>query len=342
MVIGTCFPRHRAAEFRRFLDEIDANVPADLDIHLVLDNSATHKTKLIRDWLAKRPRYHVHFTPTSASWINQVERWFALLTARQLRRGVHRSVADLERAIRAFIDATNTQPKPFRWVKSADDILASVRRFCLRTLGGHAGPQALLRTSELGHSGTGPATGIGSLEDAAPAVAAACPALASILRSTRVRTAVASYGRQDAEARREQWWLFREVAGANLCLLLAGVLSGLVLAGGAGHDRLAFVLGLLTPALGAGAAMLSYRAREGDRLRRWLTLRSRGETARAAAFQTIAERAAKIGSPAAMYGLGVVSRHLLDEQRRWLAKQPTSRRRPCDTPPEMSGIMVPH
>jgi DDE superfamily endonuclease len=100
----------------------------------VLDNSATHKTKAIRDWLAKRPRYHVHFTPTSASWINQVERWFALLTERALRRGIHRSVAELERDIQAFIDATNTDPKPFRWVKSADDILASVKRFCLRTL----------------------------------------------------------------------------------------------------------------------------------------------------------------------------------------------------------------
>ena len=133
-VIGRCFPRHRAAEFRHFLDEIEAHVPPDLDVHLVLDNSATHKTKLIRNWLAKRPRYHVHFTPTSASWINQVERWFALLTQRALRRGVHRSVAELEHDIHAFIDATNAEPKPFRWVKSADDILASVKRFCLRTL----------------------------------------------------------------------------------------------------------------------------------------------------------------------------------------------------------------
>jgi transposase len=142
-VIGRCFPRHRAAEFRRFLDAIDAAVPADLDIHLVLDNSATHKTKLIRDWLAKRPRYHVHFTPTSASWINQVERWFGLLTDRALRRGVHRSVADLERAIRAFIDATNADPKPFRWLKSAEDILASVKRFCLRTLAAPITDEAL-------------------------------------------------------------------------------------------------------------------------------------------------------------------------------------------------------
>ena len=111
-VIGRCFPRHRAAEFRRFLDEIDAAVPPDLDVHLVLDNSATHKTALIRGWLAKRPRYHVHFTPTSASWINQVERWFGLLTERALRRGVHCSVAELERDIRAFIDATNAAPRP--------------------------------------------------------------------------------------------------------------------------------------------------------------------------------------------------------------------------------------
>jgi transposase len=151
-VIGKCFPRHRAAEFRRFLDEIDANVPPDLDVHLVLDNSATHKTKLIRDWLAKRPRYHVHFTPTSASWINQVERWFGLLTERTLRRGVHRSVADLERDIRTFVEATNADPKPFRWVKAADDILASVRRFCLRTLGADTPNEALQRTSESGHS----------------------------------------------------------------------------------------------------------------------------------------------------------------------------------------------
>ena len=154
-VIGRCFPRHRAAEFRRFLDAIDANVPPDLDVHLILDNSATHKTALIKRWLAKRSRYHVHFTPTSASWINQVERWFGLLTERALRRGVHRSVADLERAIRGFVDATNADPKPFRWVKAADDILASVRRFCLRTLEAAAEAaapaEALARTSGAGH-----------------------------------------------------------------------------------------------------------------------------------------------------------------------------------------------
>ena len=150
-VIGTCLPRHRAVEFRTFLDEIEANLPPDLDVHLVLDNSATHKTKLIRDWLAKRTRYHVHFTPTSASWINQVERWFALLTEKQIRRGVHQSVAELERDIRRFIEQTNAEPKPFRWVKSADEILASVKRFCLRTVAADQKHQALSRISESGH-----------------------------------------------------------------------------------------------------------------------------------------------------------------------------------------------
>lgn len=130
-VIGKCFPRHRATEFRRFLDEIEANVPKDLDVHLVMDNYATHKTPLIRAWLAKRPRWHVHLTPTSSSWLNQVERFFALLTDKQIRRGVHRSVADLQADISAFIDRHNADPKPFRWTKSADHILASIERFCL-------------------------------------------------------------------------------------------------------------------------------------------------------------------------------------------------------------------
>ncbi len=133
-VIGECYPRHRAAEFRRFLDQIEANVPTDLDVHLVMDNYATHKTKLIRDWLAKRPRWHVHLTPTSSSWLNQVERFFALLTERQLRRSVHRSVADLQTTITGFIEQHNAAPKPFRWTKSAPDILASIERFCVRNL----------------------------------------------------------------------------------------------------------------------------------------------------------------------------------------------------------------
>jgi transposase len=133
-VIGQCFPRHRAAEFRRFLDEIEANVPAGLDVHLVMDNYATHKTPLIRAWFAKRPRWHVHLTPTSSSWLNQVERFFALITEKKIRRGVYRSVLDLKADIEGFIEQHNRDPKPFRWTKSADDILASIERFCVRNV----------------------------------------------------------------------------------------------------------------------------------------------------------------------------------------------------------------
>jgi transposase len=137
-VIGKCMRRHRAQEFRRFLDEVERNVPANLDIHVVMDNYGTNKTKLIRNWFAKRPRWHVHFTPTSASWINLVERFFALLTDRAVRRGSFQTVAELEAAITAYIDAANADPKPFVWTKSADDILASIQRFCLRTLAANA------------------------------------------------------------------------------------------------------------------------------------------------------------------------------------------------------------
>ena len=133
-VVGRCFRRHRAQEFRKFLDTIEAQVPADLEVHLVIDNAGTHKTKRIRDWFAKRPRWHIHFTPTSASWINQVERFFGLLTDRQVRRGTYRSTAELETAIKAYIDTHNAKPRPFRWTKSADDILAAINRFCRRTL----------------------------------------------------------------------------------------------------------------------------------------------------------------------------------------------------------------
>jgi len=133
-IIGKCMPRHRAQEFRRFLDTVENHVPADLDIHIVMDNASSHKTKLIRDWFAKRRRWHMHFTPTSASWINQVERFFALLTDQQIKRGAHRSTAALEAAIAAYIDARNADPKPFRWTKTADDILASIERFCHRTI----------------------------------------------------------------------------------------------------------------------------------------------------------------------------------------------------------------
>jgi transposase len=130
-VIGKCYPRHRAIEFRKFLDEIEAAVPTDLDVHLVIDNYATHKAPTVRNWLNRRPRWHVHLTPTSSSWLNQVERFFALLTDRQIRRGVHRSVAALKAAITAFLDQHNANPKPFRWTKSANDILASIERFCV-------------------------------------------------------------------------------------------------------------------------------------------------------------------------------------------------------------------
>jgi transposase len=146
-VIGKCFARHRAAEFRRFLDQVEANVPADLDVHLVMDNYGTHKAPTVKAWLLKRPRWHVHFTPTSASWLNQVERFFALLTQRQLRRGVHRSVGQLQDAIQSYIDANNAQPKPFRWTKTADDILASIERFCLR----NTEPTPMKRTSGSGN-----------------------------------------------------------------------------------------------------------------------------------------------------------------------------------------------
>jgi transposase len=137
-VIGTCMPRHRAQEFRKFLDEIERNVPVDLDVHVVMDNASSHKTKLIRNWFAKRPRWHRHFTPTSSSWINQVERFFALLAEKQIKRGAHKSVKQLIAAIEAFIRHQNDNPKPLRWTKSADDILASIDRFCRRTLDVHA------------------------------------------------------------------------------------------------------------------------------------------------------------------------------------------------------------
>jgi transposase len=133
-VIGQTQHRHRSEEFRKFLDTIEANVPSELDVHLILDNYGTHKTALIRNWLAKRPRFHLHFTPTSASWLNLVERWFGALTEKQLRRGVHRSTRELEEAIDRFIKNHNKDPKPFVWHKTADQILDSVARFCKRTL----------------------------------------------------------------------------------------------------------------------------------------------------------------------------------------------------------------
>ena len=133
-VMGACHRRHRSVEFRKFLDQIDTTVPADLDVHLILDNYATHKTPIIQRWLAKRPRYHLHFTPTSASWLNLVERWFAALTEKQLRRGAFRSTRELESTILSYLESHNTQPQPFIWTKTADQILASLARFCNRIL----------------------------------------------------------------------------------------------------------------------------------------------------------------------------------------------------------------
>ena len=131
-VIGACERRHRSVEFRAFLDRVEGSVPPGLEVHLVLDNLKTHKTRLIHDWLVKRPHFHLHFTPTSASWLNLVECWFALLSRRQLERGAFTSTSDLEQAILAYITATNANPKPFTWTKTADHILASVARFCNR------------------------------------------------------------------------------------------------------------------------------------------------------------------------------------------------------------------
>src|SRR3989442_1265308 len=119
-VISQLHRRHRSVEFRKFLDTIEAEAPPHFDVHIIMDNYGTHKTPLIRRWFAKRPRFHVHYTPTYGSWINLVERWFAELTNKQIRRGVHRSVRELEAAIREFIAAHNETPKPFVWAKTAD------------------------------------------------------------------------------------------------------------------------------------------------------------------------------------------------------------------------------
>jgi transposase len=132
-ILGRIHRRHRTIEFRKFLDAIDTAVSPDLDVHLVLDNYQTHKTPIIRRWLAKRPRFHLHFTPTGCSWLNLVERWFGLLTEQRVRRGVFRSRQELEAAIKEYLDIHNEDPKPFVWTKSADQILQSITRFCLRT-----------------------------------------------------------------------------------------------------------------------------------------------------------------------------------------------------------------
>ena len=132
-VIGQLHRRHRSAEFRQFLDVIEAQVPAGLEAHIIVDNYGAHKTAIIRKWFAKRPRFHVHFTPTYGSWINLVERWFAEITNKRIRRGVFRSVKELEAAIREYIEVHNENPKPFVWTRTADQILASIARFAQRT-----------------------------------------------------------------------------------------------------------------------------------------------------------------------------------------------------------------
>jgi transposase len=131
-VIGSLHARHRAIEFRTFLQTLDREVPTELDVHLVLDNSSTHKTPAIQRWLTAHPRFVVHFTPTSSSWLNLVERWFAELTTKKLRRGAHRSVRQLNADIRAWIETWNENPRPFVWTKTADQILDSIARYCTR------------------------------------------------------------------------------------------------------------------------------------------------------------------------------------------------------------------
>jgi len=126
---GQCHRRHRAREFRLFLEAIEAHVPPELDVNLILDNYGTHQTAAIRRWLLRHSRFHIHFTPTGTSWIHQVERWFALPTARQLRRGTHRSTRELEKAIRHDLTVYNEDPKPFVWTKTTDQMLASLARF---------------------------------------------------------------------------------------------------------------------------------------------------------------------------------------------------------------------
>jgi transposase len=134
-VIGELHRRHRAAEYKKFLVTIDKAVPAGLDIHIVCDNLSTHKTPEIWQWLARRPRFHVHFTPTGSSWINQVERWFAFLTTQMLQRSAHKSIQALEQDVRTWIATWNNSPRPFTWNKTAEEILGSLARYLQRISG---------------------------------------------------------------------------------------------------------------------------------------------------------------------------------------------------------------
>jgi transposase len=132
-VISQMTPRHRAIEFKQVLARIDQVVPGELDVHLIVDNSSTHKTPAIQRWLVAHPRFHVHFTPTYSSWLNLVERWFAELTTKWLRRGTHRSVGELIASIQSWIDTWNQEPRPFVWTKTADQILENITRYLQRT-----------------------------------------------------------------------------------------------------------------------------------------------------------------------------------------------------------------
>jgi transposase len=136
-VMGRCYPRHRAREFRQFLDHVEASVPATQEVHLILDNYATHKSPTVHRWLLKHPRFHLHFIPTHSSWLNLVERWFALLTERQIKRAAHTSVRQLQEAIEQFLSVSNAAPRPFVWTKTADEILDKVARYAAATLRAH-------------------------------------------------------------------------------------------------------------------------------------------------------------------------------------------------------------
>jgi len=135
-IISELHRRHRAAEYLKFLRAIDKAVPPELDVHIVCDNLSTHKTPAVNEWIARRPRFHVHFTPTGSSWLNQVERWFAYLTTQLLQRSVHKSVQALEADVRGWIDTWNDAPKPFAWKKTAEEILNSLARYLQRISGG--------------------------------------------------------------------------------------------------------------------------------------------------------------------------------------------------------------
>jgi len=131
-VITSLHKRHRAVEFKKFLERIEAEVPEDLDIHLILDNYATHKTPAIKAWLLRHPRFHLHFVPTGSSWLNLVERWFGELTTKKIKRGAHRSVPELERDIKDWVKTWNENPRPYVWVKNGGSDPASLARYCTR------------------------------------------------------------------------------------------------------------------------------------------------------------------------------------------------------------------